>query len=326
MADRLSPFRDLDHVVMQDGRIYRVLGNLQSQSVFLGYNVYSPDENGDRIRQGRRFKKNFIEDEDLPTDVFDTYDLLPVHRVIEHHEPVQAAMSMSRTFKSSIWYSLYTKLGELFGPAAVGIFGSSMFGFHLTPSGTVRKDVDFVIEGIENIEILRHRLPELREALGFSPVSTERQERQYARYQRIFRNENNTIRPIIARRWAGLQLSEDVVTTLRVRDSAVSMPVELVSHPKGHNGDVARSGKVTHADGSNLFPRRFTLVTPEGHQTEVYIFWWKFSTPVREGDQVTLCGSLLDIEGRPVIRMTNFARHWLKIDGDESKDREHGTC
>lgn len=308
-----AQFHDLDHVQMKDGRIYRVLGDLDAPDWFLGYNVYSPNDEGDRFYRGRRYKKNFIEDEKLPTDVLNTYELLPVKDAVEHHDPIQAAKAMSATFKSTIWYALYAQLVDLFGTEAVGIFGSSMFGLHLTPSGAVRKDVDFVVQGLENVGILRAHLPEIRETLGFVPISIERQVRQYARYQRIFRNENNSIRSIIARRWTGLQLSEDVATTIRLRDSSLTIPIELVGQLSDGTEDVVVSGRITQADGSNLFPRRFTVIGGDGPR-EIYVFWWKFSTPVRDGDQITLCGSLLNIKGRPVIRMTSFTRHWLRID------------
>jgi hypothetical protein len=35
---------------------------------------------------------------------------------------------------------------------------------------------------------------------------------------------------------------------------------------------------------------------------------------VRDGDTVTLCGSLITPEDETVIRLTNFSRHWLRID------------
>jgi predicted nucleotidyltransferase len=312
MGPGVAPLHDLDHVLMTDGRIYRVLGDIDASDCFLGYNVYAPHEEGDRLYRGRRYKKNFIEDENLPNDVLNAYELLSVKDAVEHHDPIQAAKSMSRTFRSTIWYALYAELVNLFGPDSVGIFGSSMFGFHLTPSGAVRKDVDFVVQGLNNVGTLRYHLPKIREKLGFTPVSIERQVKQYARYQRVFRNENNSIRSIIARRWTGLQLSEDVVTTIRLRDSSHTIPLELVSQSSDVKSDIVVSGRVARADSSNLFPRRFTLVSTHGPR-EIYIFWWKFSTPVREGDQITLCGSLLDVKGQPVIRMTNFTRHWLRI-------------
>jgi hypothetical protein len=75
-----------------------------------------------------------------------------------------------------------------------------MFGMHLTPDGAVRKDVDFVVEGLDNVEQLRKTLPSIRARLGFTAVSATRQRTQYERYRTVFRNDRNSIGPIIARR------------------------------------------------------------------------------------------------------------------------------
>ncbi|MEV8440788.1 hypothetical protein AB0425_25715 [Actinosynnema sp. NPDC051121] len=303
---------DLDHVVTADGRIYRVVGTLDSRSHFLGYNVYSPSPDGDRRYQGRPYLKNFIEDNDLPADVLATYQLIRADDIVEHYDPIRSALASNATFAGTIWHDLYAELTGVFGEEAVGIFGSSMFGLHTTPEGKVRKDIDFVIQGIGNLPALRQQLPKIRDKLGFTAVTTERQLQQYARYQKVFRNEHNSIRSIIARRWTGLQLSPAVVTTIRLRDPAVTTPLDLVTATPNEDDDVTVSGVVADADGSHLFPRRFTLVTDRGRK-DVAIFWWKFSTPVRDGDRVTLCGSVVTAEHRPVIRLTNFTRHWLSI-------------
>jgi hypothetical protein len=135
---------------------------------------------------------------------------------------------------------------------------------------------------------------------------------QYARYQRVFRNDHNSIRSIIARRWTGLQLSPAVVTTIRLRDPRFTMPLDLVTLSPEGSDDTTLSGVVADAGSSNLFPRRFTLIADNG-STGIYIFWWKFSTPVRDGDMVTLRGSLVTAPNCPVVRLTNFTRHWLRI-------------
>lgn len=303
---------DLDHVVMNDGRIYRVIGNLASPSHFLGYNVYSPSAHGNRLYQGKPYQKNFIEDNDLPADVLDTYELLPTELISEHRDPIQSARSNSITFKSTIWFDLYTELVQAFGEQSVGIFGSSMFGLHTTPDGAVRKDIDFVIQGINSVPTLREQMPKIREKLGFATITPERQLQQYARYQKVFRNENNSIESIIARRWTGLQLSPAVVSTIRLRDPAITTPPELVIPPTTCHYNTELSGVVANADTSNLFPRRFTLITNHG-SVDIYIFWWKFSTPVLDGDKVTLCGSLIATKSRPAVRLTNFTQHWLRI-------------
>jgi hypothetical protein len=40
VSTTVTEVRDLDHVVMADGRIYRVVGNLDHPAKFVGYNVY----------------------------------------------------------------------------------------------------------------------------------------------------------------------------------------------------------------------------------------------------------------------------------------------
>jgi predicted nucleotidyltransferase len=64
--DRMSRYRDLDHVVTKDGRIHRVVGNLDSATELLAYNVYSPTPDGDRTYRGRCYRKHFTEDERAP--------------------------------------------------------------------------------------------------------------------------------------------------------------------------------------------------------------------------------------------------------------------
>lgn len=145
MSTHASEILDLDHVVMADGRIYRVAGNLDHPSKFVGYNVYSPDPGGDRLFRGTPYHKT--EDDELPQDALDTYVMLPKARIREHLDPITAAAVNSGTFAGSPWAGLHAELTDLFGASAVGIFGSAMLGMHLTPAGHVRKDVDFVIEG-----------------------------------------------------------------------------------------------------------------------------------------------------------------------------------
>jgi predicted nucleotidyltransferase len=310
MPERLL---DLDHVVLTDGRIYRVLGNLDSATHFYGYNIYSPAPDGDRLYKGRRYTKQYTEDNTLPADVRATYEMIPRTRIAEHHDPISSAASMSATFTPTIWSSLYTELARIFGHDRVGVFGSAMFGLHLTPDGRVRKDIDFVIDGIANLGLLRQELPRIRDTLGFTTITPERQLQQYQRYQRVFRNPNNSIQAIIARRWSGLQLSDRVVTTIRLREPTCTLDPRTISQPTATLPNSAVTGRVRNAAGSNLFPRTFTIHDKHGQNTHVSSFWWKFTTPVEDDDPVTVCGSVLAAGDHPAIRLTDFTQHWLRI-------------
>jgi predicted nucleotidyltransferase len=304
--------RDLDHVVMADGRIYRVVGNLDHPAKFVGYNVYSPDSCGDRIFCGTAYRKNFTEDDELPDDALDTYVMVPKAGIREHLDPHAAAAEKAGTFAGSPWAGLHAELTGLFGADAVGIFGSAMLGMHLTPDGSVRKDVDFVIEGTGNIPILREHLPAIRSRLGFTEVTSARQGRQYERYKRVFRNENNSTDLVITRRWTALQAPNGVVTTIRFRDAAVRMPYQLACSFPVMAKDITVTGQVADADLGNLFPRLFRVVTA-GYAYTVHLWWWKFASPVRDGDTITIRGSRSDLLGHDVIRVSSFTRHWLQI-------------
>lgn len=304
---------DLDHVLLTNGKIYRVLGNIRSNTYFYGYNVYSPHADGDRTYLGKRYRKNYIEDDRLPPDVLETYEVLPLSDVVLHFSPVQSAQERCSSFQNTIWFDLYENLKALFGVDSVGIFGSSMFNLHLTPEGQIRKDIDFVIEGLQNVEKLRLSLPGIRQQLGFHEISEARQIQQYLRYQRVFQNNRNTLKEIIKRRWTGLQLSEHVASTLRFREKSMVLPLELVHNTTVIQRNVVISGSIRNADMSNLFPRMFQLRSATGVYP-VYILWWKFSTPAREHDQVSLCGDKILLNKQEVIRVTNFRNHWLAFE------------
>jgi hypothetical protein len=307
-----SEVHDLDHVLMADGRIYRVVGNLDHPDAFVGYNVYSPDPGGDRLLRGMPYRKNYTEDDDLPQDALDTYVMLLKSGICEHLDPHHAAADQASTFAGTSWAGLHDELNGLFGADAVGIFGSAMLGMHLTPDRKVRKDVDFVIEGVGNIPVLREHLPAIRSRLGFTEVTSTRQDRQYQRYRRVFRNQNNSTDLVISRRWTAVQAPNGVVTTIRFRDTAVRMPCELAATLPGQTRDVTVTGQVADADLGNLFPRMFRLVTV-GYTYTVNLWWWKFASPVRNGETVTVCGTSLDLPGQRVIRVSSFTGHWLHI-------------
>jgi hypothetical protein len=68
----------------------------------------------------------------------------------------------------------------------------------------------------------------------------------------------------------------------------------------------------TDADLRNLFPRLFRVVTA-GYTYTVHLWWWKFASPVRDGDTITIRGSRSDLLGHDVIRVSSFTSHWLQI-------------
>lgn len=56
----------------------------------------------------------------------------------------------------------------------------------------------------------------------------------------------------------------------------------------------------------------FRLLTGN-HAYTVHLWWWKFASPVRDVETVTVCGGRRDLSGRDVIRVSTFTGHWLQI-------------
>ena len=307
---------DMDHVLMEDGRIFRVLGNLAASDVFLGYNLYSPSAEGDRVFRGEPYIKNYIEDTVLPTDVMETYEVLRTADVVEFFDPIKSAQENNHSYQGTIWFELYERLVRHFGEASVGIFGSALPGLHLGTTGTLKNDVDYFIEGLDNVPKLAEYLPEVREHLGFSDYSAAVQYDIHNTWRRVFRNPNNSLEKIIQRRWSGMQYdgpgARPVLNTFRFRDKEVKTPMELMGSENTIRQNVTLRGTVADDIGGNLYPRVFNLDL--GHKcTPVYSFWWKLSSPVRAGDSVILTGDMIGLHDQEALRLTNYVNHSITI-------------
>lgn len=311
-------FHDMDHVRVGDGRIYRVLGNFAlDDGGFLAYNLYSPNSQGDRSFRGIPYVKNYTEDTTAPGDVLDTYDVLAPDQVVEFFDPLEAAKSMNGTYDGTIWAKLYDKLSEIFGEDAIGIFGSALpgSGLHQNPDGSIKNDVDFFIEGLGNVPKLEQHLTEVREDLGFTDYTDISQQGILQAWAKVFRNPNNSLSAIMARRWSGMQLSDGgrtVLNTFRFRDRNVRPPAQLLIAENIVRRNVEIEGIATDARHGNLYPRMFTVESGSA-QYPVYSFWWKFSSPIKEDDRVAVCGDVIDVDGQEVLRLTNYEDHWIRL-------------
>jgi len=317
-AERLPQFYDMDHVRVDDGRIYRVLGNFAlADGSFLAYNLYSPDEHGDRTFRGVPYVKNYTEDTSQPRDVMDTYEVLHPDEVVESFDPIQAAKAMRGTYDGTVWANLYGKLTDIFGEDAVGIFGSALpgTGLHQNTDGSIKNDVDFFIEGLANVPRLEQHLSEVREGLGFSDYSAASQQGIMRAWAKVFRNPNNSLAEIMARRWSGMQFDDNgrvVLNTFRFRDRRVMPPPQLLAAESIVRRNVEIAGVALDTEGGNLYPRAFTI-DADGGQYPVYSFWWKFSSPVKEQDKVAVRGDVVDVDGQETLRLTNYEDHWIRL-------------
>lgn len=103
-----------------------------------------------------------------------------------------------------------------------------------------------------------------------------------------------------------------VRNTMHFRDKNIESPFELLSKKSLGENRQAR-GIVSQAIGGNLFPRHFNITTSQGDVHDIYRLWWKISSPVKDGDEIEVCGDLLNINGNQAVRIANFENHWIHI-------------
>lgn len=309
-------FYDNDQVLMGDGRICRVIGNVAAGDTFIGFSLYKPDPSGERNFRGQPYTRSRVEDPPRPyKDALQAYRAEPHNEVIEHFDAMRAAQEGHTSFEGTIWHDLYEELVNIFGKETVGVLGSALPGLHVDAAGKVKNDVDFFIEGLENVPKLAQHLIEIRQKLGFTEYSPEAEAKIRGGWERVFVNPANSYDAIMARRWSGMQIQragQIVLNTFRFRDKRIETPVEAVDPKRLIAKNVSITGTALGTDRANLWPRTFTLESGT-RRYPIYFLWWKFCSPVREHDQVTLCGDIVDINSTEALRITDYEDHSIHI-------------
>jgi predicted nucleotidyltransferase len=304
----------MDQVLLDDGRIIRIMGNFSSDDYFFGYNVYSPDPNGDRYFRGKPYIKNYFEENDSISDVIDTYEIFEKNKIIEFFDPISTAQGIAKSYSGTIWYDLYDGLIKIFGSDSVGLLGSALSGLHLRGDGQIRNDIDYFLEGLVNVPLLQKNMRKIREELGFKDYGPEATQDIFNECSRVIRNPNTTISKIIERRWSGMELpgNKPIRNTIRFRDKGLITPFSILGNENILKKNIVIDGTVTNAIQSNLYPRMFNI-NSNTDSYKISCLWWKLSSPVLDGDKINICGDLLEIEGEKIIRITNFKEHWLQL-------------
>lgn len=312
-----SQFYDNDQVLTDDGKIFRVIGNVESNEGFIGFNLYAPDPDGERTFRGEPYTRRRVEDAPRPfEDALDAYGVVPKDQVVEYFDALKAAQDGNASFLGTVWHDLYRGLVEIFDEDSVGVLGSALPGLHLNGQGKVRNDVDFFIEGLDNIPVLEAHLPAIRQRYGFTEYTAASEEKIRGGWEKVFTNPDNSYEKIMQRRWSGMQIAQDVgrivLNTFRFRDTTVQTSLDVVNRENVISKNISVTGVTTDASKSNLWPRTFSLDSDVG-RLPVHLLWWKFNSPVREQDEVTLRGDLVEVDGQEALRITNFENHSINI-------------
>ena len=284
-------FGDCDYVMDERKAIFIVNGYRHPPHGIYVTKVYEPAFDGDRLnRNGLRYRK-VVKDES---------ELVPLRRVTAHWTP---CIVQPRQLHGP-WKHICEALLRLGVPAQeVRIFGATLVGFPL------RKDVDFIIYGLENLKAVKVGIEDLKEELGVSGLSLEHIRYQAKKFEATHDPRYTTFEKTLANKWSSLQVKKGVATTLRF----ALRPEEVTDL---FRVDLSQRGKMKTLHGevvedflTNVRPRIFTIKTRKKEYT-VKTLYWAYQACVKKGDLVTVRGDLMD-DGTLVLRKKH---HGIRIE------------
>jgi predicted nucleotidyltransferase len=153
--------REGDFIELRDGAIFEVKGLVHPPDRLIAYPRYIPDEQGDRVKDSRRYRKVYPLHERyallrqrysqllVRDSVFDTeMPEVPLNEILVHHRPGEALARLLNETHSDDAAQCATSLASLISSRSgvpfpgLGISGSVMVGLH-TPSS----DIDIIVYG-----------------------------------------------------------------------------------------------------------------------------------------------------------------------------------
>jgi len=280
---------DLDYIEDSRGNFWIAHGGGKN---FYCNLVFSQDDRGDRVNSsnGKKYSKVILGNMDFvslgkielkkvlnPQDFFrDNYSSIP-----EEWKKIPDAIKSIGVSKDDI-----------------GIFGSFLLGFDVV------KDVDYVVYGDENCKRVLENIDLLRARIGCCSISDKHVEHQSKKYGQFYSSEND-FRKILSRNVAGMQMSEEVLSTIRFVHSHSEIQDDIALRG---GRDITLEGKVLDGFGFNFVPR-IALLELEIGTTRLLTYNWMFKSCLRDGDKIKVRGEYC--ENNNTLYLSK-KEHWLK--------------
>jgi len=177
----------------------------------------------------------------------------------------------------------------------IGIFGSYLIGFD------VKKDIDFVIYGNENLHKYHAKRDFIGEYTQTSYITEDHIQYQLNKYSHLY-HPNCDLLTILRRNWSGIQVGPGVLSTPRFLDEpSISIPLET-----GKN-KLLRCQVVSGIESAN-FPRK-AKVSIQDKIYDVVTPFWMMQSFAKEGDVLELFGDINDTE-QTILLMNK--EHWIR--------------
>lgn len=281
-----APLTDLDYFRTKDDIIFLVKGYHHPEKLVIAVPVFWGDADGERVHSsGRRYRKDVKEvyrNPEIPKCAL----RVALNDIVEVFKPRLAFERFLAESKGSVWRKIVITFNEVAGVPLddIGIFGSYLVGL-------AKKDIDFLIYGLDNFRKLRDGgFKKIQQNLGFGPISEEHIRWHTAKYGQYLEPGLTNFSETLKRKWPTLQIGPGLLSTVRFVYKEDEVPSDPLSSPPA--GKIRIRGKVQETEKVHFMPRVFDVLSSGGRMFRIVTYFWAFYCAVKEGDEVEITGTI----------------------------------
>lgn len=265
-------YQDCDYVEDINGDFWIICGN-NHKSGLIGTRVYEKNILGSRTNANSfNYKK-------LTYENHTTEKIPPIVKVFNPREHFQENYLLLPRF----WKLFADTLLDIGIPFQdIGIFGSTLIGFPL------KKDIDFVIYGKSNRDLLFRNISKFHKILSTTPITKKHIDYQVNSKTSFFSNENS-FHDLLKNKWSSIQIIPGLLSTIRFVYKNNETPKDLWKNKPIKR--ITIQGKVKNSWKSDFRPRAFDLITSQENYCIATKFWI-YQSCVKDNMEVTIHGTL----------------------------------
>ena len=286
----MSHFYDCDYIETKEGNFYIVRGSIHPTQKIRAKLIYQLDNNGEKQHSnGKKYSK--IQK--------DYWEFIDYKKIKNHFNPLTDSKKNNLL---GIWFDLYQQL-KLFVPEKyIGIFGSTLIGFPIS------RDIDFIIYGINNCQIIKNNINSIKKSLGLTDLSEEHIKYQAEKFSPEHNPNNNSLTKTLKNKWCSMQIAPGIANTLMFGYKPEELNDDLIADDI--NGlEISIQGIVIEDIYCNFCPRVFLIKTKERKIWKIKTYFWAYHSAVKKGDEVLITGK--NIQNNNII-LDNY-NHGIKI-------------
>ena len=285
--------RDCDYIIDKQDRFWIVHGFDSIKSLIYANLVFIPCKSGDRYNKiiNKNYKKVVVNHQNI--------SILKINSVKSVFRP-DKFFKENYSILPLIWKKIPRALIKLGIPKnKIGIFGSYLIGFDIV------KDVDFLVYGFDNYLKVRRNINRIRAFVNAKPISKKHITDQNNKYNHFMSNKTS-FKKVLANNWAGLQMSEGVLSTIRFVYNLNKLPKD----------NTLKRGKLKTFEGqvikdfrTNFMPR-IGFIKCDDKIIRVLSYFWMLNSFLKIGDKIKIRGDY-NLKNRTLYLKNK--KHWIKI-------------